>query len=123
MTHWATYHSPKNFTYPDVYIPERWCQENGFEKDNKPALQAFNVGPRNCLGRKSVVYCLSILFVILITSAISLAIIEMRLLIALLFFQFDIKLKHESQDWADQKIFLLWEKGPLMVNLTPRVKL
>lgn len=45
----------------------------------------------------------------------------MRLILARLIWNFDLKLAEESHDWARQsKVFLLWEKGPVMVHLTPR---
>lgn len=44
----------------------------------------------------------------------------MRLLMTLLLWHFDLELMDESEDWIDQKIFTLWEKGPLMVKLSPR---
>lgn len=50
--HWAMYRSEKNFARPDEFIPERWIDSQEFEGDAKSALQPFQVGPRNCLGRK-----------------------------------------------------------------------
>lgn len=45
----------------------------------------------------------------------------MRLILARLVWNFDLKLADESRGWAEaSKVFLLWEKGPLMVHLTPR---
>ncbi|KAH8819269.1 cytochrome protein [Xylogone sp. PMI_703] len=102
VTQWATFHSAKYFTRPDEYIPERWLDgQTGFEDDRKEALQPFHVGPRNCLGR-------------------NLAYVEMRLLIALVLWHFDLELCPVSNDWAKQKVFLLWEKPQLMVKLIPR---
>lgn len=46
------YHSPSNFTDPDSFIPERWLGDPRFDGDDKAALQPFQVGPRNCIGRK-----------------------------------------------------------------------
>lgn len=42
---------------------------------------------------------------------------EMRLIISKVLFQFDLQLCPESEDWADQRSFVLWEKQPLMVTL------
>jgi len=42
---------------------------------------------------------------------------EMRLIIAKVLFRFDMQLSSESEDWADQRSFVLWEKQPLMVTL------
>lgn len=44
----------------------------------------------------------------------------MRIIIARVLWNFDMKIADDSKDWADkQKIFNLWEKGPLNVLLTP----
>jgi hypothetical protein len=43
----------------------------------------------------------------------------MRLLMANTMLHFDMKLCEESKDWNDQRIFILWEKKPLMATLTP----
>ena len=50
--HWAIYHSEKNFKDPFEFRPERWMQDPEFADDNLDAVQPFQVGPRNCLGRK-----------------------------------------------------------------------
>jgi hypothetical protein len=49
----------------------------------------------------------------------SLAYSEMRLILALIVFNFDMKLDDDAQDWIQQKNFLMWQKGPLKVHLTP----
>lgn len=50
----ATHRSAANFKRPDSFIPERFMGASEFESDNRNAVQAFSVGPRNCLGRKYV---------------------------------------------------------------------
>lgn len=45
---------------------------------------------------------------------------EMRLIFAKLLWNFDIELCPESDNWTDQRIFILWEKHPLMVKFKPR---
>lgn len=50
---------------------------------------------------------------------ISLAYLEMRLILARLLFNFDLEPLPESKHWNRQKIFVFWEKGPLMVKLKP----
>jgi hypothetical protein len=52
----------------------------------------------------------------------SLAYAEMRLILAQVIWNFDMELTTESENWADQKIFSLWEKTPLYVKLTPVVR-
>lgn len=49
------FHSPRNFTDPDEFIPERWLdgeESRRFANDRVQAFQPFSVGPRNCLGKK-----------------------------------------------------------------------
>ncbi|KAF9892085.1 hypothetical protein FE257_002491 [Aspergillus nanangensis] len=102
VTHWATFHSPSNFSRADEFLPERWLDgEPDFEQDRKAALQPFHVGPRNCIGR-------------------NLAYMEMRLLMAIVLFRFDMELCPVSANWVKQKNFLLWAKPELMVRLLPR---
>jgi hypothetical protein len=43
----------------------------------------------------------------------------MRLILARVLWNFDLELMKESWNWNDQKIYALWEKGPMMVKLTP----
>ena len=50
---------------------------------------------------------------------ISLAYAEMRLILARVLWNFDLKLEAESANWADHRAFVLWEKPPLMVTLKP----
>lgn len=53
----------------------------------------------------------------------SLAYIEMRIILARVLWNFDLKLAEDSKDWLSrQKIYLLWEKAPLHVYLTPRAQ-
>jgi len=40
-----------------------------------------------------------------------------RLVTAKVFYNFDVELCPESENWTDQKIFTLWEKHPLMCTL------
>lgn len=49
----------------------------------------------------------------------SLAYAEMRLILARILFNFDLKLVNDEEDWMDQCTFILWEKGPLNIYLTP----
>lgn len=50
----------------------------------------------------------------------SLAYIEMRIILARVLWNFDMNIAEESVDWmSKQRIYNLWEKGPLMVHLTP----
>lgn len=43
----------------------------------------------------------------------------MRLILAKLLWNYDLELCPETGDWAEQKVFILWEKRPLFVELKP----
>ena len=98
MSQHAANHSPRNFTDADSYIPERWLGDPEYASDDRDAIQPFSFGPRNCLGK-------------------NLAYHELRLLLAVTLWHFDLELQQESWEWTDQKVFLLWDKKPLMVKL------
>ncbi|KAK8075323.1 hypothetical protein PG997_009986 [Apiospora hydei] len=106
--HYATYHSPLNFADPDTFAPERWLSGGGggggdslspyYKNDRRESCQPFAYGPRDCLGR-------------------NLAMHEMRYMMARVLFNFDLKLRPESQGWDGQRAFILWEKKLLMCSL------
>ncbi|KAK1992305.1 cytochrome P450 [Colletotrichum falcatum] len=102
--HWSVYHSPENFAFPDSFIPERWLDDDArFANDRKEAFQPFSVGPRSCIG-------------------MNLAHAEMRFILAKLIWNFDIKLHPDSQGWYEgMKTYVLWQKDPLQIYLTPKV--
>jgi hypothetical protein len=50
----------------------------------------------------------------------SLAYHEIRLVLASVLWTFDLSLCDQSEDWLDQKVFLIWAKGPLFVELKER---
>lgn len=43
---------------------------------------------------------------------------EMRLLLAKVLASFDLELCDKSEDWTDQKVYILWQKKPLMCRAT-----
>lgn len=56
-----------------------------------------------------------------IDNVASLAYAEMRLLLCRLIWNFDLRLDEASKDWMDNnRLYTLWEKGPLKIYLTPR---
>ncbi|KAK3939376.1 Isotrichodermin C-15 hydroxylase [Diplogelasinospora grovesii] len=98
---WALYHNETHFRDPFTYHPERWLGDEQFAGDHRDAFQPFHIGARNCLGR-------------------NLAYIEMRLILARVLWNFDMRIADGSRDWlSKQRIFNLWEKGPLNVSLMP----
>jgi cytochrome P450 len=50
---WAASHNPVNFKNPDSFIPERWIDEF-YAADLKKAMRPFSLGPRACIGKRSV---------------------------------------------------------------------
>ena len=98
-------HSSRNFKAPDSFIPERWLPEHAeeFAGDRKAACMPFSAGSWNCIGK-------------------NLAYAEMRLIMAKMFWNFDMELADPQDIWTDQKSYINWEKKPLMVQLTPRIK-
>ncbi|KAK0119808.1 hypothetical protein ONS95_011240 [Cadophora gregata] len=100
-SHLATYHSSRNFKDPLEFHPERFLGDKRYADDNMAALQPFSVGPRNCIG-------------------MNLAYAEIRSIATRVLWNFDIELCTESERWLDQKMWLLWDKKPLMVKLKER---
>jgi cytochrome P450 len=104
VSHWSCYHSPDNFRDPDKFAPERWLGDERYKNDRKRALQAFSLGPRNCLG-------------------MNLAYAEMRVILARLLWNFDIELCQESRNWVEgMKVFMIYQRPPLKVILTQVVR-
>ncbi|TVY35570.1 Cytochrome P450 monooxygenase [Lachnellula occidentalis] len=104
VNQWSANHSPTNFVRADEFIPERWMGGDEFAGDNRRAVQPFSVGRRDCIGR-------------------NLAYAEMRLILARLVWNFDMELAEESRGWMkDLRVFLVYEKRPLMVHLKPVVR-
>ncbi|KAL3420413.1 cytochrome p450 [Phlyctema vagabunda] len=98
---WAINHDPRNFKNPMEFHPERFLGDPAFEGDKLEAVQPFSVGPRNCIGK-------------------NLAYAEMRLILAKIIFNFDMKIADHSRNWLEnQKIYALWDKPALDVYLTP----
>ncbi|KAK4934858.1 hypothetical protein LTR10_023977 [Elasticomyces elasticus] len=109
---YAVTHYPDNFYRAEDFLPERWLAPALFQKDDlSPELfandkrhlsQPFSFGPRNCIGK-------------------SLAYAEIRVIMSKLLYTYDLSLASESDtpDWPDQPTYSLWEKKPVMVNLTP----
>ena len=54
----------------------------------------------------------------------SLAYLEMRIVLARLLWNFDlIGLAPSCENWADQNVYLFWDKPELLVQLKPVVKM
>ena len=93
------YRSPKNFSDPDTFLPERWLPDGQPQPVHvSKAFQPFSLGPRNCVGQR-------------------LAIATLRLISAKLFWNFDLAQVGGAEDWEAQKSWLVWEKRALNVRL------
>ncbi|CZT16383.1 related to cytochrome P450 CYP3/CYP5/CYP6/CYP9 subfamilies [Ramularia collo-cygni] len=89
-----------NFRDPEKYVPERWTGElPQYATDSKDAAMIFSVGPRDCLGR-------------------NIAMMGLKLVLAHLIWQFDLE-QCFPDDWAEQEVYLVWEKPPIHVKLHP----
>ncbi|KAG8164043.1 hypothetical protein KVR01_005961 [Diaporthe batatas] len=96
--HWSMNHSAENWADPWEFKPERFLEDVPGNK--MEALQAFSVGPRNCIGR-------------------NLAYVEMRIILARLIYNFDLRLSEDSQRWIErQRSYALWSRIPLYCYLT-----
>ncbi|CAF9920690.1 hypothetical protein IMSHALPRED_004976 [Imshaugia aleurites] len=102
---YASNHSALNFPdSPSTFNPERWLSSDSKSlRSGAPGspFNPFSIGPRNCLGR-------------------NLAYLEMRLILANLLWQFDFEQMDKSYLWEKQKVFMVWQKDPLMVKVKMR---
>ncbi|KAK7991067.1 cytochrome P450 [Apiospora arundinis] len=93
--------SPATLDRPERVPPGAVLGDPRFKGDVLEAMQPFSLGPRNCLGK-------------------NLAYAEMRLILAKIVFNFDMRIADESRGWLEgQKAFTVWDKPPLQVYLTP----
>ncbi|KAH6644308.1 putative cytochrome P450 oxygenase [Boeremia exigua] len=105
----GAYHSPSNFHDAQTFHPERWLPEeynnpsSPFYNDRRDVHKPFSYGRRDCIGR-------------------NLAYLEMRLILALLLWNFDLTLGEGMDQWHIQKIFGLWQKPSLQIRLEKRVR-
>ena len=89
---------------PNGSHSERWLDDPLFENDQKQATQPFAVGPRNCI-------------------RMNLAYVELRLIMARILWNFEMKLDKSCAIWVDDMVeYFGWEKTPLLVSLTSRQK-
>ncbi|KAJ5113440.1 hypothetical protein N7456_001974 [Penicillium angulare] len=104
VQHWSVNHSRDNWTDPWVFRPERFMDSSKViseMEDKLDAVQAFSMGPRNCIGR-------------------NLAYTEMRLVLAHMIYNFDMELDEYSSGWIKrQRAFNVWDRGPLDVKIVP----
>ena len=97
---------PSKWMDSDIFLPERWLPDAPmrFAADDRDFFQPFNVGPRSCLGK-------------------NLAWAEMNIIFAKTVLSFDMEWSERNKEvgeWTDQRTFLINEKKPLYVKLTPK---
>lgn len=108
MYQWATFRNPAHFADPNSFKPERWLPpshrlyDSRFQHDNKAVFKPFSHGSRDCIGK-------------------NLAYAEMRLITARMLYRFDYDVFGGQENWhANQRTFIVWEKGPLNIMLRLR---
>jgi cytochrome P450 len=91
---------PHNFAEPDQFRPERWLEQSNTTPHEKSAHMPFGSGPRICPGR-------------------SLALLEMKVLLAMLYHSFDVERVGSSADVRERFAFTMSPEG-LKVRLKNR---
>jgi cytochrome P450 len=76
-------------------------ENSPFFNDRRDALHPFGEGPRKCIG-------------------MHLAWAEIRLILTRILWSFDIELVKRTVEWEQQKVYVLIERGPLIVKLKER---
>ncbi|KAI0378844.1 isotrichodermin C-15 hydroxylase [Hypomontagnella monticulosa] len=101
---WAIYRTPTLWRDPEFFRPERFAGDPEYANDAREAFKPFFTGSRDCIGQ-------------------NLALIEMRLILAHMIFNFDLKRTNDpnSHNWVSKQknLFIVWDKTPLPVQLTP----
>ncbi|KAI1135028.1 putative toxin biosynthesis cytochrome P450 monooxygenase [Hypoxylon sp. FL0543] len=99
FTSFPAYRDESYFRDANEFIPERWLgTDPRYESDNQSVVQHFGFGPMNCLG-------------------VNLARLELRMILARLLWKFDMEPIPSDRNWFDQKAFVIWFRGPLLVRL------
>lgn len=103
-------HDERNFSNPESFIPERWIEsERGQETCTKAAWIPFSYGPRTCLGKP---YVLSIE-----NSDVRLALMELRMMIAMFVWHFDAEFVEEGQPEPFFEDAFVAMRGPLPLRV------
>ncbi|RYP30764.1 hypothetical protein DL766_004712 [Monosporascus sp. MC13-8B] len=83
VPHWASAHLASHFTDPDEFVPERWLAnpDPRYSSDRKDTFKPFAKGSMDCIGKRLVYH-------------------ELRMVMATLFWHFDMELCPESTNWV-----------------------
>ncbi|KAK1500557.1 averantin oxidoreductase [Colletotrichum tamarilloi] len=81
VAQYADYTPAYNFANPHDFVPERWLGEppEKYAKDNKEVVQPFSYGLRRCIGKNLTYH-------------------EMRLILAIVLWKFDIELADKNSN-------------------------
>ncbi|KAJ6027184.1 uncharacterized protein N7446_004215 [Penicillium canescens] len=101
VTQYAAYRSPRYFSNPHEFIPDRWMDESKYAGDNHFVFHPFSIGTRSCIG-KTFAYA------------------NMRLALAFLIWNFDLKFQPGNDDPDSLKEYGLWEHRPMYVQVQER---
>ncbi|KAK4617549.1 Cytochrome P450 monooxygenase [Fulvia fulva] len=96
--HLSAYRNPKYWQDGSEFRPERWMGDSKYKNDHLGVLEPFSIGSHDCLGK-------------------ALAWHEIRLILATVLLHFDLSLCAVSNNWSDLKIYGIWEKKPLVVQI------
>lgn len=93
---WVSHQATSNFHSLTLFAPERWLEGSAntqYSKDRKDVFPPFSLGPHNSPGR-------------------SLAYLDMRLILAKMIWNFDLKGRKSDAlpEWETQKIYWFWDK-------------
>ena len=108
---WTILHDERHFSNPHEFIPERWI-DNGSDSEtcNKRAYLPFSTGLRNCIGKPYVLEDAG-------DTKNRLAMLQMRLLIAIFVWSFDAELIEEKEPLYEDRFVA--RRGPLNIRVTP----
>lgn len=91
--------------------------------DKKAASQPFSIGSRGCVGRRYVwrfIYISPESMANGVLEINSLALMELRVILAKMLWTYDMHAVNPEFNWLDQKAFVLWEKPELVLRYTRR---
>ena len=115
-------HQTSNIPTPS-FQRDSWVIPNlSLTRDTPFSLSVWDHGIALAASMFSVAICSQVDWGLL-TTLNSLAYAEMRLILARMIWNFDMELAPESQGWTDQLSFVVWDKPPLKVKLTPAARI
>ncbi|KAL0940031.1 averantin oxidoreductase [Colletotrichum truncatum] len=102
VPHWASAHLSSNFTDPESFVPERWLPSPNprYANDKRESFKPFAKGSLDCIGKRLVYH-------------------EVRMVMATLFWHFDMELCPESHNWVagtNATVRMMREKRALFIK-------